>query len=252
MLRVVAGLALLVSLVLNFGIVDLITAIDPSPEWEPVRMLEAGWGIVFGILLPIPLAAQLRRGGGPVATLQQLIVTTASLAIATLLTLKAHEWLLVAFWAAVTATIAALHPSRKQLLARPNKPDPILATVAALALVPAAIYAAQMAANHRAGLPGDDTNGFEHWTIQAALPIALAGLVALSALKTDGWRIPAVTAAIGAATLGLFAIVDKGSAGDVSTGWGAGALEWGIVVLLAVARATRQPAPGALRRSSDR
>lgn len=86
MLRVVAGLALVVSLVLNFGIVDLLTAIDPSPEWEPVRMLEAGWGIVFGILLAIPLAAQLRRGGGPVATLQQLIVMTASLAIATLLT----------------------------------------------------------------------------------------------------------------------------------------------------------------------
>ncbi len=65
MLRVVAGLALLVSLVLNFGIVDLHTAIDPSPEWEPVRMLDAGWGIMFGVLLAIPLAAQLRRGAAP-------------------------------------------------------------------------------------------------------------------------------------------------------------------------------------------
>jgi hypothetical protein len=239
-LRIVAGLALLASLVLNFGLVDLITAIDPSPEWQPVRLLEAGWGIVFGILLPIPLAAQLRRGGGPVASLQQLVVLTAALALATLLTLKAHEWLLVAFWAAVTAIIVALHPARAQLLARPAKPDPVLATVAALALVPAAIYAAQMAANHRAGLPGDDTNGFQHWTVQAALPIALVLLVALSALKTDGWRIPAITAAIGAATLGLFAIVDKGNAGDLSTGWGAGALEWGIVVLLATARAHRR------------
>jgi hypothetical protein len=239
-LRIVAGLALLASLVLNFGLVALITAIDPSPEWQPVRLLEAGWGIVFGILLPIPLAAQLRRGGGPVASLQQLVVLTAALALATLLTLKAHEWLLVAFWAAVTAIIVALHPARAQLLAGPAKPDPVLATVAALALVPAAIYAAQMAANHRAGLPGDDTNGFQHWTVQAALPIALVLLVALSALKTDGWRIPAITAAIGAATLGLFAIVDKGSAGDLSTGWGAGALEWGIVVLLATARAHRR------------
>jgi hypothetical protein len=239
-LRVVAGLALVVSLVLNFGIVDLLTALDPAPEWEPVRLLEAGWGIVFGILLPIGLAAQLRRGGGPVATVQQLFVLVTALAIATLLTLKAHEWLLVGFWAAVIAAIAALHPARKQLLTRPGKPDPILAVVAALALVPAAIYAAQMAANHRAGLPGDDTNGFQHWTVQAALPIALVGLVALSALQTDGWRVPAITAAIGAATLGLFAIVDKGSAGDLATGWGAGALEWGIVVLLATARAHRR------------
>ena len=244
MLRVVAGLGLLTSLVLNFGLVDLLTAIDPSPEWEAVRLLEAGWGIVFGILLPIPLAAQLRRGGGPVATLQQLIVVVASLAIGTALTLKAHEWLLVAFWAVVTAAIVALHPARKQLLAHPSKPDPILAVVAALALIPAAVYAAQMAANHRAGLPGDDTNGFQHWTVQAALPIALAGLVALSSLKTDGWRVPAITAAIGAATLGLFAIVDRGSSGDLSTGWGAGALEWGIVVLLAVAVTERVRVPG--------
>jgi hypothetical protein len=150
---------------------------------------------VFGVLLPIGLAAQLRRGGGPIATVQQLAVITASLAIATLLALKAHEWLLVAFWAAVTAAIAALHPARRRLLARPRKPDPILAVVAALALVPAAIYAAQMAANHRAGLAGDETNSFEHWT------------------------------------------VDKGGSGDLSTGWAAGALEWGVVVVLAVATA---------------
>ena len=79
------------------------------------------------------------------------------LAVATLLTLKAHEWLLVGFWAAVTAAIIALHPARKHVLARPARPDPIIATVAALAVVPAAIYAAQMAAKYRAGFPGDDT-----------------------------------------------------------------------------------------------
>lgn len=241
------------SLVLNFGIVDLLTAIAPGPEWEPVRMLETGWGIVFGVLLPIPLAAQLRRGGGPVATLQQLVVTTAALAIATLLTLKAHEWLLVGFWAGITAIIVALHPARAQVFAlrgRRGQADPILAIVAALALVPAVIYAADMAANRRAGLPGDDTNGFEHWTIQASLPLALTGLVALSALKTDGWRIPAITAATGAAVFGALAVVDKGSQGDLSTGWGAGTFEWAIVVLLAIAVTHRKR--GALRRSSDR
>jgi len=246
-LRVVAGLALVVSLVLNFGIVDLVTAVDPSPEWEPVRMLEAGWGIVFGILFPIGFAAQLRRGGGPVATIQQLAVITASLAVATLLTLKAHEWLLVGFWAAVTAAIIALHPARKRVLARPARPDPIIATVAALAVVPAAIYAAQMAAKYRAGFPGDDTNGFEHWTVQAALPLALVGLVALSALKTDGWRVPALSAAIGAVLFGALGVADTGSRGDVPTGWAAATLEWGLVVLLAVATARRR-GPGTWRR----
>jgi hypothetical protein len=213
-------------------------------------MLEAGWGIVFGVLLPIGLAAQFRRGGGPVAAVQQLLVVVVAMALAALLTLKAHEWLLVAFWAAVTAAIAALHPARAQLLARRGRPDPILAVVAGLAVVPAAIYAARMAANHRAGIPGDDTNGFEHWTIQAALPIALVGLVALSALKTDGWRVPAVSAAVGAAVFGVLAIVDKGGRADVPTGWAAGALAWAIVVLLASAVSDRKRRT--FRRRSDR
>ena len=240
-LRAVAGFGLLVSLVVNFGIIDLLTAVAPSPEWEPVRMLEAGWGIVFGTLLPIGFAAQLRRGGGPVATVQQLVVVTVSMAVATLLTLKAHEWLLVLFWAALTAAIIALHPARPQIFVRPRSVDPTLATLAALATVPAAIYAAQMAANHRAGLTGDDTNGFEHWTIQAALPIALALLVALSALKTDGWRIPAASAASGAATLGALAIADDGNLGDFATAWGIAATAWSALVVVAAGRVDGAP-----------
>ena len=243
-LRVVAGFALLASLVVNFGVIDLITAVAPSPEWEPVRMLEAGWGIVFGILLPIGFAAQFRRGGGPVATVQQLVVVTASLALATLLTLKAHEWLLVLFWAAMTAAIIALHPARSQVFALPRRADPVLAGTAALGLLPAAVYAAQMAANHRAGLIGDDTNGFEHWTVQAALPIALVLLVALSALKTDGWRIPAASAAISAALLGALAIADDGSLGDFATAWGIATLAWSALIFAALARTSQRPTLG--------
>ena len=130
------------------------------------------------------------------------------------------------FWAAVTAAVAALHPARAQLLALPRRADPALAGLAALAAVPAALYAAQMAANRRAGLIGDDTNGFEHWAVQAALPIALVLLVALSALKTDGWRVPAASAALGAAALGALGIADHGSRGDVATAWGVAALRW--------------------------
>ena len=249
-LRVIAVFALLASLVVNFGVIDLLTGVAPSPEWEPVRMLEAGWGIVFGILLPIGFAAQLRRGGGPVATVQQLVVVTAAMGVATLLTLKAHEWLLVLFWVGITAAIVVLYPARSRVFVLPRRADPVLAGLAVLAIVPGAVYAAQMAANHRAGLIGDDTNGFEHWTIQAALPIALVLLVGLSALKTDGWRIPAVSAAIGAATLGALGVADDGSSGDFATAWGVATLAWSALILAALTRADRDPR--ALRRSSDR
>lgn len=234
-LRVVAGLALLVSLVPNFGIVDLVTAIAPSGEWVPLRMLEAGWAIVFGVLFPVGFAAQLRRGGGPVASVQQLVVLTASLALATLLTTKPHEWLLVAFWAAVTAAVVALHPARSRVVAFGRPADLRLAALAAAALAPAGVYAAQMAAHYRAGLAGDDTNGFEHWTVQSAAAIAIVLLVALSAIKADGWRIPAISAAVSAALLGAPAIASDGGPADFSAGWGVAVLAWSALVLLATA-----------------
>src|SRR6478752_7459419 len=115
-LRITAGLALAVSLTLNFGIVDLVTAIAPSSEWEPIRLLEGGWGLLFGIVLPIALASQLRRAGSPVASLQQIAVVTLSLAFATILTVRAHEWLLVAALAAITVGIVALHPAPRGVL----------------------------------------------------------------------------------------------------------------------------------------
>jgi hypothetical protein len=67
-LRVVVGTAPVASLVINVGIIDPITAIaPPGPEWESARMLEGGWGSMFGVVLPIALAGQMRRGGRPVA-----------------------------------------------------------------------------------------------------------------------------------------------------------------------------------------
>jgi hypothetical protein len=235
-LRVVAGLALLLSLVPNFGIVDLVTAIAPSGEWVPLRMLEAGWAIVFGVLFPVGLAAQFRRGGGPVATLQQLVVVTGALAVATLLTTKPHEWLLVAFWGAVSAAVIALHPERSRVLALRHGADPLLAALTAIAVVPAAVYAAQMAAKYRGGHPGDDTNGFEHWTVQSAAAIAIVLLVALSALKTDGWRVPAISAAVSAALLGALAIASDTGPADFPAGWGVATLVWSALLVLAAAR----------------
>jgi hypothetical protein len=233
-LRIVVGLALVASLVVNYGIIDLQTAIAPGPEWESSRVLEGGWGIMFGVVLPIALVMQMRRGGGPVAAVQQMLVVTASLALATLLTTKTHEWLLVLVLLAFTAVIIALHPARSRLLAVGRKPDRVLAALAMLAAVPAGIYAEQMAANRRAGIVGDETASFEHWTVQSALPLCLVLLVALSALKTGGWRIPAATAAAGTAILGALAIMARDGLGDFQTDWGVAAIAWAALVGIVV------------------
>jgi hypothetical protein len=61
-----------------------VSALAPGPERVALQMLEAGWGIVFGVLIPLALVVQVGRGAGPVAAVQQLVVVTASLALATL------------------------------------------------------------------------------------------------------------------------------------------------------------------------
>jgi hypothetical protein len=235
--RLVAALGLAASLVAGFGVIDLVTALAPGPEWEALRMLEAGWGIVFGLVIPIALALQITRGAGPVAAVQQLVVVTMSLALATLATAKAREWLLVGVLTVFTAVVIALHPARSRVLRAGGSPDRALAALALLAAVPAGVYAARMAANRRHGLIGDDTLGFEHWTVQSALPVCLVLLLALSAAKTDGWRVPAASAAIGSVTLGAIAIMAGDVPANVGTGWAIATIAWGALVgLLAITR----------------
>jgi hypothetical protein len=124
-------------------------------------------------------------------------------------------------------------PGAARIFAAGSAPDRALAALAALAAVPAVIYAEQMAGNRRAGLPGDNTLGFEHWTVQSALPLCLVLLVALSAFRTEGCRIPAASAALGAVIFGAVAIMAGDVAGGIGAGWAAAAIAWGALVGLA-------------------
>jgi hypothetical protein len=153
--RVLAAVGLVASLVAGFGVIDLVSALAPGPERVALQMLEAGWGIVFGVLIPLALVVQVGRGAGPVAAVQQLVVVTASLALATLLT--------------------------------------------------------------------------ANWTVQSALPVCLVLLLALSAAKTDGWRVPAASAAVGSVTLGAVAIMAGEAPAGFDTGWAIAAIVWGVL-----------------------
>ncbi len=137
--------------------------------------------------------------------------------------------------ATFTAVIVALHPARTRLLVAEHRPDRALAALAAVAASLACIYAEQMAAERRPGVAGDETHGFEHWTAQSALAICLVLLVALRALRTEGWRAPGASAAAGAVILGgLASIAGGGVPGGFSIGWAIAAVAWGTLVGLMV------------------
>ena len=103
-----------------------------------------------------------------------------------------------------------------------------------IAAAPCLVYAARMTSAQRRHLPPSDavTNGLHHWTAMAALALAEVLLALLASLGTNGWRIPAWSAALAAAawaTSGLLAR-DPHPAGGQGRGWAMATLAWAIAV----------------------
>jgi hypothetical protein len=96
--------------------------------------------------------------------------------------------------------LVALHPARQTFLARGQRLDPVMLALAGVATVPALVYAWRMASAQRRDLPPADavSNGLHHWTVMTALSLLVLLLVLLAAQRTIGWRIPAMSASIGA------------------------------------------------------
>ena len=73
----VTALALLT---LNFGLIDLIDGFTGIVDQNRNVVLDAGWGAIFGVVLPLGLLAQLRRPWQRIAGLQQTALVAVVLA----------------------------------------------------------------------------------------------------------------------------------------------------------------------------
>jgi hypothetical protein len=194
---------------------------------------------MFGVILPLGLLAQLRRPERRIAGIQQ----TALVAIALGLAGAAGEawwYLVLAGGVAVAfALLVALHPARRTLLAR-GRLEPATLTLAAVAAAPLLLYAWRMARAQRRELPPADavSNGLHHWTMMAAVAVAVLLLVLLAALGTSGAAIPAISASI---AVGAWAIscqlAPVAAAGSEGHAWAWVALAWAVVTLVAAASA---------------
>ena len=162
-------------------------------------MLDAGWGLVFGVVLPVGLLAQLRRPERRIAGIQQTGVV--ALALASRPSSAAAWWYL-----ALAAGIAARAASGGAASGPTDVPqawaalEPGMLALAAVAAVPSLVYAGRMASAQRRDLPPADavSNGLHHWTVMSALGLLVLLLVLLAGLRTAGWRIPAFSASIAA------------------------------------------------------
>ena len=245
-LKAVALAVALASLTINFGLIDLIDGYMGYVDQARNQVLDAGWGLVFGVILPLGLLAQLRRPERRIAGLQQTAVVAFALAVAGA---AGEEWWYLALATGITAACAllvALHPARQTFLARAQRPDSVMVTLAGVAAVPALVYAWRMASAQRRDLPPADavTNGLHHWPVMTALALIVLLLVLLAALHTRGWRIPAMSASIAAGGWAISCLLAPGSAA-ASAGhrWAWAVIVWAAMTLAATVLPRRRPRP---------
>jgi MFS family permease len=250
--RGLASTALFLTLTLwtlNFGLIDLIDGFTGFVDQSRNQVLDAGWGALFGIMLPLGLLAQIRRPERSIAGLQQTGVILVAIALAAV---AATEWwylALVAVLATAFGVLLVLHPARHAVGHRTGSFKVLLALLASVAAVPCLVYANRMASAQRRNLPPLDgeTNGLHHWTAMAALGLAVVFLMLLAALGTEGWHIPAWSAALGATAWGFSCVAGSGPSAAASEGrnWGYAAIAWAIAVIAAVvSEARREPRSG--------
>jgi hypothetical protein len=245
-MKALALLLAVASLTINFGLIDLIDGYTGFVDQARNQVLDSGWGLVFGVILPIGLLAQLRRPERRIAGIQQTGVVALALAAAAVLG-EAWRYLgLAAGIAGACAVLLTLHPARRTFLARGPRLEPVMLALAAVGALPALVYAGRMASAERRDLPPADavSNGLHHWTVMTALALLVLMLVLLAGLRTRGWRIPALSASIAAGGWAISCLLAPDSAaGSEGHAWAWATLAWAVVALAAAVRPQRHERP---------
>ena len=235
-LKAVALVVALASLTIDYGLIDLIDGYSGYIDQARNQVLDAGWGLVFGVVIPFGLLAQLRRPERRIAGIQQVAVVALALGMAGV---AGEAWRYVALAAGVAgvgALLVALHPARATFLARGQHLDVVMLVLVAVAAVPSLGYAWRMASAQRHNLPPADavSNGLHHWSVMTALALLVPLLVLLAAARTMGWRIPAISASIAAGGWAISCLLAPDSpAGSEGHRWGWAVLVWAVVTFTA-------------------
>jgi hypothetical protein len=218
-----------------FGLIDLSVVVTQDERFHRHYLLESGWGLLFTVLLAVPMVVLALRPGNPVASAQLAVVTLAVLVGAG----WGAAWPQLWNGLGLAVTVGLLSWLGGPTPVRWRRPDLTLSGPAVVGLVAAVVYGAPLAGN--TSEVEDITNGVSHYPMQASLAIAVAGLAGLAAV-THG-RLPAWTAGLTAVWLGIESMVYPDLPGSLGTIGGAVTVGWGIAVVLDVEVARRRTRP---------
>lgn len=247
--RVVAGVGAVFWGWLFFGVQDTLTVFIGGQDFAPHYLLESGWGLLFLVLVAVPLLGLVWRPTTAVL-IAQICAIGLAVAIGALLAGSARHLLPGAGVLLTALAVAAL--ARTAPLPRPLHVDPLLAVWVLLAAVPAAVYARRMAV---ATADPEVTVSLDHYPIQAGLGVAVILVGALAAVTRGrpAARLTAATLAVTVGWMGIESVVYPHRQGSFGTTWGRLALAWALVLLaLACApRPVRRPAGSAAHVRSE-
>ncbi len=225
--------------VVFFGVIDLLVPFLRDPEFYDSYLLETGWGLLFAVLVAVPLVALAARPErtGPVA---QLVAASVAVAVPAVVT-PAPAQLLPALGLLAAAGLqrALAEPTLgrdwadggdvRSLRIRPSVVRSW--ALVAIAAVAAAPYAARMITAGRAGqYPVDITWGLDHWPMQAALAICFPAVAAVAARRLPGWEVPAWTTVVSAIWLGAMSLAYPQHAGSLGQAGGLACAAWGVLL----------------------
>jgi hypothetical protein len=225
-----------------FGITDLIVPFAGLPEFYDHYLIETGWGLLFTVLVAVPLVVLAVRPELFHAS-KQIAVVSVAIAIPALLTPALPGHLLTAVGLALTyfAYVGAIRQSsavarNAPYVERPRRTSAEQVRSWGLVLIGAigaiAYALDMMAAARSARYPLDKTWDLDHWPMQAAVGLAIVGAAALAALRFPGWRVASWSAAASAVWLGLMSSSYPDHAGSLGRIGGIACAVWGLSLIV--------------------
>lgn len=209
-----------------FGGQLLVTGWLDSRPGDTHHVQDLAWGAMEGVLLLVALIASLRAAHRRPAALAQALAVVAALLVTMVLTLQPDP--VTGVLAVLVVLGVVLSPARSRLGVRDgavSRPLVVLAAAAAVTLVP---YAVDAAGRQRAG--GSPEAELFGYTGATAWALAVVAVVAVAALRLRGWQVPALSAAVAVAVVGVASLLWPDLPSSLGVVGGTAALVWSLAV----------------------
>jgi hypothetical protein len=255
--RVLAVVFALFWAVLFFGVIDLLVVVIQDEVFYEHYIVEAGWGLLYTVLVPVPLIAWAVRPQWLVLAQQVVAAGGAVLMMGVIALVFGQVFVGVVLFSAGLAlwlsTGRPLWPPPGLSLRGANRR---LLALVGLSAVAAAVYAWRMLDAAHTGQSDDDTWGLMHLPMQAAFGVALAASAALAVLAgaagARGWRFAILPAAVSAAWFGAVCVAYPDHVGSIGKVGGVAAICWGLALAaLAWGTETARAGPRPPTRDAD-